>query len=135
MEFDNFDIAENYLNQSLGIRPESHQTQHYLGVLYLKRSYSAERHAGAIEDAQKGEEILKREIQARGADDPYPYHALLIHKLRFLQRVRVSDKKEQLRALYDLAQVARRQHPFDDLTKEAVGQVERAYLTQAVTSS
>lgn len=39
--FDNFATAENYLNQSLGIRSSNNfQAKHNLGVLFLKRSLS-----------------------------------------------------------------------------------------------
>jgi len=132
IEFNNFDVAENYLNQSLGIRPESHQTQHHLGVLYLKRSYSLAPYARALEDAQRGEDILRHQIQARGSHDAYPYNALLVHKLRFLQRISVPNGREQMQTLYDLAKTARNQHPFDAATKDAADHVERAYLMQAV---
>ncbi len=132
LEQGNFDLAKNYLDQSLAIRADSHQTLHYMGVLLLKRAYSLWPYGEAINDAHQGERLLRGQIELRGDSDPYPYAALLVHKLRFLERATVPDKQAKMQELYDLAKTAREKHRYDEATREACARVERAYLMQAV---
>lgn len=104
--FDNFSTAENYLNQSLGIRDKGNfQAKHYMGVLFLKRSLYQESVALAATDARQGEEILRQQIRERGDDDPYPYSALVIHKLRYLRKYQPARMSEELEELKNLAQL------------------------------
>lgn len=132
LEFNNFDRAKNFLDQSLGINPQSNHTLHHLGILYLKRAYTAYPYGEALADQEKGEQILLEQIKTRGATDPYPYAALLFHKLRFLSLVKSKDHAERMEALYRLACTARESHPFDRAILEAAQRVERTYLSLAV---
>jgi hypothetical protein len=132
LEFGSYEIAENYLNQSIGIRADSHQSWHQMGVLHLKRATALYPKASAKVDAEKGEEILKGQIAARGDTDPYPYAALLLHKVRYLERAMVPNRGEQLGQLFNLSKVACEKHPFDEAVREASQHVFRAYLSLGV---
>ena len=73
----NLDTAENFLNQSLGLRkPEwNHQAQHQKGILYLLQAISANNPAAMRQRAQEGMEILLIQMRERGDHDSYPYQA------------------------------------------------------------
>lgn len=131
--FDNFATAENYLNQSLSIRGKNnYQAKHNLGVLFLKRSLSQETPVAAAADAKRGEEILLEQIRDRGDVDPYPYAALVKHKLKYLLHYRSQKMGEELEELRKLADLAQQKHPLDDSIRDVQGEAYRAYLMQAV---
>jgi hypothetical protein len=132
--FDNFSKGENYLNQSLGIR-ENIQARHYMGVLFLKRALYQENATLAALDAKQGEEILRQQIRDRGDTDPYPYAALVIHKLRYLKKYHPTKFSEELEELKDLAQLGLQKHPLENSMKDAHKEVFREYLMQAVQTS
>jgi tetratricopeptide (TPR) repeat protein len=134
VHFDHFDVAENYLKQSLGIREVGNfQAWHNLGVLYLKRGRLDPNEATADADLHRGEEILRGQIPTRGEVDAYPYAALVIHKLRYLRAhgsIRYADEIEEL---VDLAQAGIRKHPMDEAMQEAHQEIMREYLMIAVS--
>jgi hypothetical protein len=134
VHFDNLEVAENYLDASLSIR-ESVQAWHYLGVLFLKRAAVDPNDGTAAELAARGEEILRRQIRERGHQDPYPYAALVEHKLRYLQRHRSTRFGSEVEELLRIARIGVDHHPFDDAVKAAYQQVYRQYLMQPVRSS
>lgn len=126
------DLAENYLNQSLSIWPNSHQTIHHMGVLHLQRALRAQNPAIEIERATEGIRVLREQIWEYGDRDAYPYHAYLIHVSRWYQRAKnlISDKEwDELIAVQKEAQA---KYKRDDMILEAVKEVDRAYLMRAV---
>lgn len=129
--FDNFSVAENYLNQSLGIR-QNYQAQHYMGVLYLKRALYRENDNEAAADVKKGEEILRQQIRERGDSDPYPYAALVTHKFRYLKVYGSLNLEGELEELKELAETAVRKHPRHGPLTDAYEEVFRAYLSLAI---
>lgn len=137
LHFDHFERAENYLNQSLSIRPKENNVQawHQMGVLKLKRARFESNAAVAAEQARLGEEILREQIAAIGGQDAYPYAALAQHKLRYLRVVQPERMNEMLQEIYALAKEGLERHPLDEFMKEAHAEVARAYLMQAVKSS
>lgn len=134
VHFDHLDLAENYLHASLSIR-DSVQAWHYLGVLFLKQAAADPNDGNGADLAAKGEEILRRQIRDRGHEDPYPYAALVEHKLRYLQRHRSSRFNAEVEELFSLSRVGVEQHPFDDAIKAAHQQAYRQYLMLAVKSA
>jgi hypothetical protein len=133
VHFDNFDRAENYLNQSLAIRPVNNfQTYHYLGVLSLKKARVDTNPTVAAENAVRGEELLHQQIRERGGFDAYPYAALVTHKLYYLQARQPRGFADQLSALVQLAREGLNKHPLDASMKKAREEVERAYLMQTI---
>lgn len=130
VHFDNFETAQNYLDASLAIR-ESYQAWHYVGVLMLKRA-AVEREEGVAQDlAQRGEEILRRQILDR-PKDAYPYAALIEHKLRYVVAHPSARMAQEVRELYLLAKDAMQQHPFDDAVRGAHEEAWKAYMMLAV---
>ena len=133
--FDKFSLAENYLKQSLSIRDEGNfQAHHQMGVLFLKRARFQENVAVAAADASQGETILTHQIAGRGNIDPYPYAALIVHKVRYLKHWNPPKKEQQIEELFHLARVAMQKHPFDDAVKQAHDEILREYLMLAVPS-
>ncbi|HKO42682.1 MAG TPA: SIR2 family protein [Pyrinomonadaceae bacterium] len=131
--FDNFATAENYLNQSLGIRSlNNFQAKHNLGVLFLKRALSQENAIAAVADIELGKEILLEQIRERGDIDAYPYSALIKHMLRYLLHYRPQKMGEELEELKKLADLGHQKHPLDDAMKGVQEEAYRAYLMQAV---
>lgn len=134
--FDNFATAENYLNQSLGIRSNNNfQAKHNLGVLFLKRALSQENEVAAAADAKRGKEILLEQIRDRGDIDPYPYSALVKHTLKYLLHYRPQKMGEELEELKKVAEMGQQKHPLDDTMSGVREEVYRAYLMQAVRVS
>jgi hypothetical protein len=134
--FDHFSVAENYLNQSLGIRQVGNfQALHNLGVLYLKRARQDENAASAEADAKRGEELLRQQIGERGEVDAYPYAALVTHKLRYLKARGSLKYNEQLEELVQLAEIGIRKYPYDEAMQEAQQEALREYLMIAVTEN
>jgi ABC-type phosphonate transport system ATPase subunit len=134
--FDNFDAAENYLKQSLGIREKGNfQARHHKGVLYLKRACFQDNPASAASDARQGEETLREQIRERGDLDAYPYAAIVTHKLRYLKKWTPAKTKEELEDLYKLAQIGIQKHPSDEAMIDAHQEIFRQYLAQAVKTS
>jgi hypothetical protein len=134
LHFDHFDRAENYLNQSLSIRKKEQNVHawHQMGVLRLKRARYETNSGVAAEHAKAGEEILREQIAVIGSRDAYPYAALVQHKLRYLRDKRPPGMADQLKDLYQLAQVGLERHPLDSFMRETHTEVTRAYLMQAV---
>ena len=135
LHFDRFERAENYLNQSLGIRVKEQNVQawHQMGVLRLKRARYETNSGVAAEHARVGEAILREQISLIGSKDAYPYAALVQHKLRYLRDKKPAGMADQLKELFQLAQVGLERHPLDHFMKETHTEVTRAYLMQAVT--
>jgi len=131
--FDHFEVAENYLMQSLAIRDEGNfQARHNLGVLFMKRARLDENAASAEADLKHGEDILREQIVQRGDMDAYPYAALVTHKYRYL-KARGSPKfAEEVENLVNLAQIGIRKHHFDEAMRVAYDEIMRAYLMLAV---
>ena len=131
--FDHFVEAENYLNQSLGIRDgHNFQARHHMGVLLLKRALFEENSAAANISANQGEEILRRQILERGGVDSYAYSALVTHKLRYLGRWKPDNLPEQIESLFRLSEEGMRKHPSEEAMREAHMEIYRAYLMTAV---
>jgi hypothetical protein len=133
--FDHFAIAENYLNQSLGIRAAASgnfQALHHMAVLFLKRALSSEDIAVAEADIRRGEEILLSQIKERGHLDTYPYEALASHKLKWLLRKQGPRMKEEMEALVTMAREGHNRHPYDDRMRDVYQKVYRDYLMLAV---
>jgi hypothetical protein len=110
----------------------NYQAEHHLGMLFLKRACHSNNYGAALEDAARSEEILKREIALRGMEDSYPYGALIVHKLRFLERWLPDGYQTQIDELYQLAKEALTRHPLDEQIKESHDAVYREYLLRAV---
>ncbi len=136
VHFDHFAVAENYLKQSLAIRPQgNYQANHNLGVLFLKRARYEENLATAEADLQRGENLLREQIAERGNIDAYPYAALVTHKLRYF-RARGSCKlADELEELVEIAQIGMRKHSTDEAMQEAYQETMRAYMMIAVVGS
>jgi hypothetical protein len=133
--FDHFSIAENYLNQSLGIRDAgsgNFQALHHMAVLFLKRAMAIEDVALAEVDIRRGSDILIEQIRERGHLDTYPYEALASHKLKWLLRKRGPHMKDELEALVAIAREGHNRHPYDDRMRDVYQKVYREYLMLAV---
>jgi hypothetical protein len=132
--FDNFATAENYLNQSLGIRSTGNfQAQHNLGVLFLKRAFAQPNPISAAADAKLGKEMLLEQIRERGDIDSYPYTALVTHMLKYLVRHRPQKMGEELEEMKKLADLGLKKHPLDEGMRGVQEEAYRAYLMQAVS--
>lgn len=133
VHFDHFEVAENYLTQSLAIRDVGNfQARHNLGVLFLKRARFDENGATADGDMKRGEELLREQIVERGEIEAYPYAALITHKYRYL-KVRGSPKlAEEIENLANLGAIGIKKHPLDEAMQEAYQEIMRAYLMRAV---
>jgi energy-coupling factor transporter ATP-binding protein EcfA2 len=133
--FDHFSVAENYLNQSLGIRNAdsgNFQALHHIAVLFLKRALAADDLVQAEEDIRHGSEILMDQIRERGHLDTYPYEALTTHKLKWLLKRQGPRMKEELESLVSIAKMGHERHPYDDRMRDAHQKVYREYLMLAV---
>lgn len=132
--FDNFTVAENYLNQSLGIRAEGNfQAWHNLGVLFLKRARYDANDASAEADARHGEEILREQIRERGDRDAYPMAALIKHKYLYLSQHRSPKFRTEVEELAKLAQKGLQKHPLDQAMQECHQEIWREYLMLTVS--
>jgi hypothetical protein len=135
LHFDNFNEAENYLKQSLSIRDgvKNYQAMHHMGVLHLRRARFLDDSNLALASANVGENILAEQIGIRGDDDPYPYAALITHKLKYLRRHGSPHYAGDIEALYGLAKDGLRKHRFSSMMGEAHQEIYREYLMIAVT--
>ena len=133
--FDHFSLAENYLNQSLGIRDAENgnfQALHHIAVLFLKRALAAEDLVRAEEDIRHGSDILMDQIRERGHMDTYPYEALTTHKLKWLIKRQGPRLREDLESLVETAKAGHERHPYDDRMRDAYQRAFREYLMLAV---
>ena len=131
--FDHFAEAETYLKSSLAIRDaENFQAHHHMGVLHLKRATFEDNPVPALLDLRQGEEILRKQIKARGQIDPYPCAALIDHKIRYLRKHGSANLAEDLEELFQLGKVGIQAHPFDAAMIEAHQTIFKEYLMQVV---
>jgi energy-coupling factor transporter ATP-binding protein EcfA2 len=133
--FDHFSLAENYLNQSLGIRDAANgnfQALHHIAVLFLKRALAAEDLIRAEEDIRHGSEILMDQIRERGHLDTYPYEALTTHKMKWLLKRQGPHLQEELEALVEIAKAGHDRHPYDDRMRDVHQRALREYLMTTV---
>jgi hypothetical protein len=126
------DVAENFLNQSLNIYPNSHQTQHHLGIIYLMQASKSATPIAAQDKAAEGIKILTTQIRERADYDSYPYCAYLTHVMRWYQTASNLIPPKDWEALRAIGREASQKYPRDEVVKEAVSEVERAYLMRAV---
>ena len=126
------DVAENFLNQSINIYPNSHQTQHHLGIIYLMQASKSATPIAAQERAAEGIKILTTQIRERGDYDSYPYCAYLTHVMRWYQKAGNLIPPKNWEALRAIGREAAQKYPKDEVVKEAVSEVETAYLMRAV---
>ena len=133
VHFDHFEVAENYLTQSLAIRDVGNfQARHNLGVLFLKRARFDENAATADGDMKRGEELLREQIAERGEIDAYPYAALITHKYRYLKARGSPKLAEEIENLANLAAIGIKKHPLEEAMQEAYQEIKHAYLMRAV---
>ncbi len=126
------DVAENYVNQSIAMNKNSHQSWHQLGCLSLLQATRAFDPAAATEKADKGIELLQLQIAQHGDVNSYPYHAYLIHVTRWYQKLGRLVAADQWEALRAVGKDATRKYPGDKMVKDAVQELERQYLLRTV---
>jgi len=129
---DQLDVAENYLNQSRGLFPNSHQTEHHMGIIYLMQASKNPGVVLAQERAKEGIAILRGQIRSRGDFDSYPHGAYLAHVLRWYVcagKLVPADDWEDLRRV---GREAKTKYYRDEIIAKAADDVERAYLMRAV---
>lgn len=136
MEAGRYDIAENYLNQSLSIieslRLDPFQPMHQLGILHLRIATNMDNPELAIDRASQGMEILEKQIQERGMQDSYPYVAYLQYVSMWYLHARdiiPSQAWEELRVVADRA---RQIYALDNIVVQTADEVERKYLQRTI---
>ncbi len=128
MNAGHLDVAENYLNQSYAMYPNSHQVKNKLGCLYLMKATASFNPATSGEQATKGIELLNEQIQNEGDYDSYPYHAYLVYVTRWYQKASTMISQKQWEDLRRVGNEARRKYPRDDMIRDAANEVERQYM-------
>lgn len=131
MEAGHYDVAENYLNQSLGIRQENFQTIHQLGILHLRIACNSEPEL-ASDRANEGIRILHDQIRDRGLEDMYPYGAYLKHVLHWLCHAAAIVPAEAWEDLKSVSQRARSLYGNDEYIAHWSKEVDRLYMMRAV---
>jgi len=129
---DQLDIAENYLNQSRALYPNSHQTEHHMGIIYLMQ---ASKNPGAVasqDRASDGIAILRDQIRTRGDFDSYPYGAFLAHVLRWYVAAGKLIPDNDWEDLRRVGHEAKAKYYRDEIIRSSVDNVERAYLMRVV---
>jgi len=128
MNAGHLDVAENYMNQSLGMYPNSHQVKNKLGCLCLMKATQSFNPMAAVDQANRGVELLKEQMHAEGDYDSYPYHAYLVYVTRWYQKANTMISQKQWESLRAVANEAHRKYPRDDMVRDATNEVERQYL-------
>ena len=128
-----YDMAENYLNQSLALYPNSYHTLHQLGILYIKQAMKHRNPVAVKDKADEGIKILIGQIRVRGDYDSYPYAAYLGHVSRWYchagRSLISSDDWEELR---QISSEALKKYPREEYIIEACNKVESRYLSRVV---
>jgi hypothetical protein len=126
------DMAENFLHQSLAIQSHSHQTLHHLGIIYLMQAARSPNAITAQEKANEAIGILRTQMQERGDSDSYPYAAYLTYVGRWYQAAGKLISAGEWETLRKVGEEATKKYYRDEVIKQAVMEVERAYLMRAV---
>ncbi|MBL8818728.1 MAG: SIR2 family protein [Planctomyces sp.] len=126
------DVAENYLNQSLAIRPNNYQTRHQLGCLYLVAAQRAENPVAVVARAEEGRQLLLEQIRLHGDENSYGYHAYLTHVGRWFAKARNQISDSQWDDLLAIAREATAKYGRDELIREARKEIDRQYMLRAV---
>ncbi len=126
------DIAENYLNQSRALYPNSHQTEHHMGIIYLMQASLNPNSVASQERAKEGIAILKAQIRSRGDFDSYPYGAYMAYVLRWYVSAGRLIPDADWENLRRVGQEATKKYFRDDIIHSAANDIERAYLFRAV---
>jgi len=128
-----YDMAENYLNQSLALFPQNHHTLHQLGILYIKQAIKHKNPVTIQDKANEGIKLLEEQIRIRGDYDSYPYAAYLEHVSRWYchagKSLISSDHWDGLR---QMSSEASRKYPREEYIIKAYDKVERRYLSRVV---
>jgi hypothetical protein len=130
-----YDVAENYLDQSLAIWPNSHQTLHQMGCLYLIQAARSPNPTAVQERANRGIELLSEQIKTKGDDNSYPYHAYLTHVSRWYESAASLIAETDWASLRRIAVEAVKKYPRDDMIRDVDRLVERRYLLRAVVDA
>jgi hypothetical protein len=127
------DVGENYLNQSLALRPTGNfQAENQKGILHLMRAAAASQPKIAMEEALNGLKLLKDQIVARGSIDSHPYGAYLTYVARWYQKAGELISQAEWEALRQIAADAKRKYPEDEVIQKASEEVTRLYMMRAV---
>jgi tetratricopeptide (TPR) repeat protein len=128
-----YDMAENYLNQSLALFPKSYHTLHQMGILYIKQAIKHRNPVAMKNKADEGIKLIMEQIRSRGDYDSYPYAAYLNHVSRWYlhagKSLISSDDWEKLR---QISSEALRKYPREKYIIEAYDKVEKRYLSRVV---
>lgn len=134
MEAGRYDIAENHLKQSLGIRPNNYQTIHQLGILHLRIAANSPKPELALERANEGIEILQQQIHERGMEDSYPYAAYLHYVLAWYCHAAAIIATPEWESLRNIARRARELYGRDEIIIHAASEVDRLYMMRSVAT-
>jgi hypothetical protein len=130
LEFDQLDLAENYLNQADSLDKGNTYIRNALGHLAFRQAIVA----SSREEAESFYKIAKERLQLSMddalSDESYCYHITLTQELRWVLKW-ITDKSDQARYLENLrriAQKAKAAFPGDRYIHEAADEVERHYF-------
>lgn len=135
MEAGHYDVAENYLNQSLGIRSDNYQTIHQLGILHLRIAINSPEPSLSVDRANEGIEILRKQIAERGLTDSYPFAAYLKYVLEWYCTAEPLISEREWQSLRDVAKRAKELYGGLHIIDSAAREVERLYMMRAVARS
>lgn len=128
MNAGHLDVAENYMKQSIGMYPNSHQVKNKLGCLNLMKATQSSNPVIAIDQANEGIDLLREQMHAEGDHDSYPYHAYLVYVTRWYRKAGTMVSQGEWEELRAIGSEATRKYPRDDMIRDAVNEVERQYL-------
>lgn len=128
-----YDMAENYLNQSLALFPKSYHTLHQMGILFIKQAIKHGNPVAMKDKADEGINILMEQIRSRGDHDSYPYAAYLGHVSRwYLHAGKSLISSDDWDELLQISSDALEKYPREEHIIEAHDKVKRRHLLKVV---
>jgi hypothetical protein len=135
VEEGNLDHAENFLNQSKAINPNSSLLENEFAYLLFKKANQLPTAAHAVELANEAVRSLIGSIAKYGDSDPYPFHILGSQGLAWARRgIFAKDKKREfLEKLYKLIDDGQNRHPRNNQISTLCKELQREYLSLAIS--
>jgi hypothetical protein len=130
------DVGETYLAQASAICERvggnPFQIQHQQAILVLTQASRIHPPTVGVERANQGMNLLQDLIRRRGDHDSYPYVAYLDYVTRWYVHAGKLISDNEWEAIRKVGKEAERKFPLEEMLREAIQKVERAYLFRIV---
>ncbi|MFP4698575.1 MAG: SIR2 family protein [Eubacteriales bacterium] len=107
-----FEEAKSSIEEALRMYPTSYILRNSKGTIYLKESLEEDDLSKSIFLRDKGKDILLKAIRKSRSSNPYHYHSLINHLIKWYKKFN-SSSEELIEEIHSLLEEGTKNHPND----------------------